>query len=54
MRQDIAKAWPTLMALLLQSLLLAYFLGGLNARVEAMSGRVDRIETQMDTLHGGQ
>jgi len=67
-RDDVVRSWPTLGALVLQSLLLAWWLGTLSAdvrstkeqltikasteRIEALVERVGRIEDRVQCLEG--
>lgn len=69
-KQDLRGAWPTLIALLMQSLILAFFLGTLSARVsaleltvarmvscdrvDALDGRVDRIDGRVAHIERGE
>ena len=65
-RDDLQRSWPTLLALVVQSLLLAFWLGTLSAdlgtlkermgdrasmdRVDALDSRVDRIDDRVKQL----
>ena len=65
-RDDLQRAWPTLLALVVQSLLLAFWLGTLSAdmgtlkermgdrasmdRVDAIESRVDRLDVRVKDL----